>query len=374
MIAQLAVRARSVARTLAGLADLRRARCRGRRRRFVRAHGRRFRCGPPAARSLVARRRCCSCSPSTSGTSRSGPSTPGRSGRRRRTRCCDERPRRRAGSAPRPSERRLSVAAAGGRGGDLPLHRVTRRACSTSRSWLALVAFCGATVEVVSRLGGRRSVLFAAAADSLVFAPSVADQLAGPRPTSRSPRCSRARACRAAVWLEERRGWNARARRSSRGRRRRDQDRGDGVHGRALRAAGRPRARRRAGDGALAAGLAGIAALAVGILPWRIWLCAHHVPEQVTVHRLTSPSLLGGHVLAFRMPPPISPGSCSTRARGSCSCRSRSACSWSARRSWTPLVFVRSRRRLGSRSRGSSRLLDDPAAVPLPPRHLGDGA
>ena len=54
-------------------------------------------------------------------------------------------------------------------------------------------------------------------------------------------------------------------------------------------------ARRARRDGVLAA-TAGAAALAIGIVPWRIWLSIHDVPEQVTVHRLTSPSLLAGHV------------------------------------------------------------------------------
>ena len=238
------------------------------------------------------------------------------------------------------------------------------------QSWLALVAFCAATVEVVCRLGGRRSVLYAALL-TVVFAPSVADQLAGAEadiPLAALFAC--AGLC-AAAWLEERAARNARARGSALRRRRGDQDRGHGVHGCALRRARRLVAGRRR---ARPAGLAGIAALAVGILPWRIWLSAHHVPEQVTVHRLTSPSLLGGHVL--RVP------------------HAAAYLAWRLvdPRAWlllVPLVLgvlldrpavvdaarvVRGRRRR-ARARGARRrLLDDPAAVPLPPRDLGSGA
>lgn len=159
------------------------------------------------------------------------------------------------------------------------------------QSWFALVAFLVAAVEVSGRLGGRRLVLWAGAL-SIVFAPSVADQLASAEadiPLAALFAC--AGLC-AAVWLDERRT-------------------GDLVLA-AVLAAGAA-ATKIEGTAftialfltlVLVAGrrnawhpaLAGVAALAAGILPWRLWLSTHHVPEQVTLHRLTSPSLLGSHV------------------------------------------------------------------------------
>jgi hypothetical protein len=63
------------------------------------------------------------------------------------------------------------------------------------QSWLGLVAFCAATVEVVSRLGGRRSVLYGALL-TVVFAPSVADQLAGAEADLRARACAPPRGSR----------------------------------------------------------------------------------------------------------------------------------------------------------------------------------
>jgi hypothetical protein len=201
------------------------------------------------------------------------------------------------------------------------------------QSWLALVAFCAATVEVVSRLGGRRSVLYGALL-TVVFAPSVADQLAGAEadlPLAALFAC--AGLC-AAAWLEDGRlGTLALAAVLSAG------VAATKIEGTAFTVAlfaalavvaGRRRA--------LLPSLAGIAALAVGILPWRIWLSEHHVREQVTVHRLTSPSLLGGHVLrvphaiaylAWRLVDPRAWLLLLPLVLGVL---------WTARRSWTPLA------------------------------------
>ena len=163
------------------------------------------------------------------------------------------------------------------------------------QSWFAVVAFAAAAVEVSARLGGRRLVLFAAVL-SIIFAPSVADQLASAEadiPLAALFGC--AGLC-AAVWLDERRPgalvltavFAAGAAATK-------------IEGTAFTIALfltlAVVAGRRA---ALEAALAGVAALAAGILPWRIWLSVHHVPEQVTLHRLTSPSLLAGH--AARVP------------------------------------------------------------------------
>jgi hypothetical protein len=46
----------------------------------------------------------------------------------------------------------------------------------------------------------------------------------------------------------------------------------------------------------LAPALAGVAALASGILPWRIWLSVHDVHNQASVGRVTGVSFLVGHV------------------------------------------------------------------------------
>ncbi len=166
------------------------------------------------------------------------------------------------------------------------------------QSWLALLAFLAAIVEVGRRLGGRRSVLVAVLL-SLVFAPSVADQLASAEadiPLAAMFACGGLAAC---VWLEERRtGALALAALLAAG------CAATKIEGTVFAIAlfaplailGLRRSRR---DGLLAAG-AGVGALAIGILPWRIWLSSHHVPEQVTVHRLTSVSLLSSH--ADRLP------------------------------------------------------------------------
>ena len=164
----------------------------------------------------------------------------------------------------------------------------------------------------------------------------------------------------------------ARDRRSSRGRLRRDQDRGDGVRDRTLRAARRPRdAAYARGDGALAAAV-GVAALAIGSLPWRIWLSVHDVPEQVTVHRLTSPSLLAAHI--DRLP----------RAAAYMAWKLFDPRAWIllvpvslavlvvSRRARPAIVFV-AVTAVGLALAGLlRRLLDDAAAVPLPPRDLGE--
>ena len=162
------------------------------------------------------------------------------------------------------------------------------------QSWLALAAFLAAIVEVGRRLGCRRSLLVAVLL-SLVFAPSVADQLASAEadiPLAAMFACAGLAAC---VWLEQRRvgalalvGVLAAGCAATK------------IEGTVFAIAlfaplvvlGARHSRR---DGGLAAAV-GVAALAIGILPWRIWLSLHHVPEQVTVHRLTSPSLLAGHV------------------------------------------------------------------------------
>jgi hypothetical protein len=160
------------------------------------------------------------------------------------------------------------------------------------QSWFVLVGFLVATMEVSGRLGGRRLVLWAAAL-SIVFAPSVADQLASAEADILLAALFACAGLCAVVWLDERRA-------------------GDLVLA-AVLAAGAAATKiegtaftvalflalvlvagRRS---ALQAALAGVAALAAGILPWRLWLSANHVPEQVTLHRLTSPSLLGGHIV-----------------------------------------------------------------------------
>ena len=235
------------------------------------------------------------------------------------------------------------------------------------QSWLALAAFLARSSKSAVGWAAGRSLLVAVLL-SLVFAPSVADQLASAEadiPLAAMFACAGLAAC---VWLEERRGRCARARGGACGRLRCDQDRGHGVRDRALRAARRPggetRAPRRRTRGA-----AGVAALAIGIVPWRIWLSIHDVPEQVTVHRLTSPSLLAGHV--DRLP------------------RAAAYMAWKAfdPRAWillvplclAVLVLSAARvadgvlRRRGGRPRPGGtgrRVLDDAAAVPLPPRHV----
>lgn len=162
------------------------------------------------------------------------------------------------------------------------------------QSLLALSAFLAALVEVGGRLGARRSVLVAVLL-SVVFAPSVADQLASAEadiPLAAMFACAGLAAC---VWLEERRagalmlaGLLAAGCAATK------------IEGTVFAIAlfaplvvlGARRTRR---DGGFAAAV-GVGALAVGILPWRIWLSSHHIPEQVTLHRLTSPSLLAGHI------------------------------------------------------------------------------
>jgi hypothetical protein len=162
------------------------------------------------------------------------------------------------------------------------------------QSWLALVAFLAATVEVGRRLGAHRGLLVAVLL-SIVLAPSVSDQLASAEadiPLAAMFACAGLAAC---VWLEERRagalvlaGVLAAGCAATK------------IEGTVFAIAlfaplvvvGWGRARR---DGGLAAAI-GVAALVVGILPWRIWLAVNNVPEQVTIHRLTSPSLLAGHI------------------------------------------------------------------------------
>ena len=160
------------------------------------------------------------------------------------------------------------------------------------QSLLFLIAFLGAVVEVSVRLNGRRTVL-AAVLLSIVFAPAVADQLAAAEadiPVAAFFAC--AGLC-AAVWVEE------------------------GGLGTLILAgilAGGAAATkiegtvflialflalviaRGAGRSRLLPAAVGVAALVAGLLPWKIWLAVHHIPEQVTVHRLVSPSLLGGHL------------------------------------------------------------------------------
>jgi hypothetical protein len=158
------------------------------------------------------------------------------------------------------------------------------------QSLFVLVAFLGAVVEVTVRLNGRRIVL-AAVLLSLVLAPSVADQLASAEadiPIAALFAC--AGLC-AAVWLEERR-------------------RGALILAGVL--AGGAAATKIEGivfvlalfvaimvvqrRALLFPAAVGLASLAVGIVPWKIWLSIHHIPEEVTLHRLLSPSLLGGHI------------------------------------------------------------------------------
>ncbi len=158
------------------------------------------------------------------------------------------------------------------------------------QSLLLLVAFLAAVVEVSVRLNGGRIVLTAVLL-SIVFAPAVADQLAAAEadiPLAALFAC--AGLC-AAVWLE------------------------DGRPGTLILAgtlsAGAAATKIEGAVFALALFLAlifvrrrspalpaavGVAALVLGLLPWKIWLAAHHIPEQVTVHRLVSPSLLAGHM------------------------------------------------------------------------------
>jgi hypothetical protein len=162
------------------------------------------------------------------------------------------------------------------------------------QSLLVLAAFLAAAAEVAARLNARLIVL-AAVLLSILFAPSVADQLAAAEadiPVAVLFAC--AGLC-AAVWLEQRR-------------------RGALILAAIL--AGGAAATKIEGTvfaialflalvlverrAALLPALAGVGALVAGILPWKIWLAVHHVPEQVTVHRLVSPSLLAGH--AGRVP------------------------------------------------------------------------
>lgn len=162
------------------------------------------------------------------------------------------------------------------------------------QSWLSLVAFLAAIVEVGRRLGSRSSVL-AAVLLSLVFAPSVADQLASAEADIPLAAMFAAAGLAACVWLEEREfGALALAGLLAAG------CAATKIEGTVFAIAlfaplvllG---VRRSRADGAAAAAV-GTVALAVGIVPWRLWLAVHHVPEQVTFHRLTAPSLLAGHI------------------------------------------------------------------------------
>jgi hypothetical protein len=200
---------------------------------------------------------------------------------------------------------------------------------------LALVAFLVATVEVNARLGGRRLVLFAVLL-SILFAPSVADQLAAAEADITIAALFGCAGLCAAVWLDQRRSGALAL----------SAVLGAGVAATKIEGtaftialfatlavvAGRQRA--------LQPAVAGLAALAAGILPWRIWLSAHHVPEQVTLHRLTSPSLLGGHVLRV-------PHAAAYLAWKLVDPRAwlllvpfLLAVLWAARRSWSPLASL----------------------------------
>jgi hypothetical protein len=165
-------------------------------------------------------------------------------------------------------------------------------------SWLALTAFLGATVEVGRRLGARRSLLVAVLI-SIVFAPAVADQLASAEADIPLAAMFATAGLAAAVWLEERKlGALALAGVLAAGC---AATKIEGVvFAIALFAPLVVLGARRDRRVAALTGVVGAASLAVGILPWRIWLAVHHVPEQVTLHRLTSPSLLAGH--ADRLP------------------------------------------------------------------------
>ena len=158
------------------------------------------------------------------------------------------------------------------------------------QSLFFLTAFLAAVVEVCIRLSGRRTAL-AAVALSIVFAPAVADQLAAAEADIPVAVLFAAGGLCAAVWLEERRrgalvlaGILAGGAAATK------------IEGTVFLVAlfliliiVRPRS-----AGITAA--VGVGALAAGLVPWKVWLTIHHVPEQVTVHRLVSPSLLGGHV------------------------------------------------------------------------------
>ena len=158
------------------------------------------------------------------------------------------------------------------------------------QSLMVLVAFLAAAAEVSRRLNARRTVV-AAVLLSIVFAPTLADQLASAEadiPVAAFFAC--AGLC-AAVWIEERR-------------------RGALLLAGVL--AGGAAATKIEGTvfvialfGALILAewrraafpvAVGVGALVAGIVPWKIWLAIHHVPEQVTLHRLASPSLLTAHV------------------------------------------------------------------------------
>jgi len=49
---------------------------------------------------------------------------------------------------------------------------------------------------------------------------------------------------------------------------------------------------RRSAGAALAAAAAGAVALAVGVLPWRLWVDRHHIPQQASLGRVTDTALL----------------------------------------------------------------------------------
>ncbi|MGH3051016.1 MAG: glycosyltransferase family 39 protein, partial [Gaiellaceae bacterium] len=158
------------------------------------------------------------------------------------------------------------------------------------QSLLVLAAFLAAAAEVAVRLNARMLVL-AAALLSIVFAPSVADQLAAAEADIPVAAFFAGAGLCAVVWLEQRR-------------------RGALILAGIL--AGGAAATKIEGTvfvialflalalverrAALRPALVGVGALLAGIVPWKIWLSIHHVPQQVTVHRLVSPSLLAGHV------------------------------------------------------------------------------
>ena len=158
------------------------------------------------------------------------------------------------------------------------------------QSLIILIALLAAVVEVAVRLNARRTVL-AAVLLSIVFAPSVADQLAAAEadlPVAAFFAC--AGLC-AAVWLEQRRRCALVLAGVLAGGAAATKIEGTVFVIALFLALALAEWRRAAFPLA-----AGAAALVAGVVPWKIWLAIHHVPEQVTVHRLVSPSLLAGHV------------------------------------------------------------------------------
>jgi hypothetical protein len=153
-----------------------------------------------------------------------------------------------------------------------------------------LVALLLAMAEVARRLRGRRIVL-AAVVLSIALAPSIADQLASAEADIPVAAFFAGAGLCAAVWLEQRRlgalvlavvlGAGAAATKV------------EGTLFVVALFAALALVERRAPALPIAAG---VSALALGILPWRIWVAVHHIPVQVTLRRLTSPSLLAHHV------------------------------------------------------------------------------